>query len=164
MYRLVSGLVTTAALLCAHSVGAAPKADLWERWSAHDASAVQRVDHDLWSGFLKQYLTPDRDGLNRVDYAKVRSTDRRKLQQYLDYLQTIQVSQFNRDEQFAYWVNLYNALTVHVVLERFPVQSIRDISGGLFSFGPWRKERVSVEGEALSLDDIEHRILSLLDD
>ncbi len=36
-----------------------------------------------------------------------------------------------------YWINLYNALTIKLVLDHYPVASIRDISPGLFSFGPW---------------------------
>ncbi len=58
-------------------------------------------------------------------------------------------------------MNLYNALTVRVVLDHYPVRSIRDIdiSPGLFADGPWGAKLVTVEGQALSLDDIEHRIL-----
>jgi hypothetical protein len=67
----------------------------------------------------------------------------------------------SRPAQFAYWVNLYNALTVRTVLERYPVASILDIklSAGPLSFGPWRAKLVEVAGIPLSLDDIEHRIL-----
>ncbi len=57
------------------------------------------------------------------------------------------------------WINLYNAKTLDVILEHYPVRSIRDIKlGGLFSSGPWKKELVEVGGKALSLDDIEHEI------
>jgi len=60
----------------------------------------------------------------------------------------------------AYWINLYNAVTVQLILDNPGVASIRDISGsGLFSAGPWDQKRISVEGQALSLNDIEHRIL-----
>jgi len=61
----------------------------------------------------------------------------------------------------AFWINLYNALTVELILDHYPVASILDISisPGLFSFGPWDKKLIEVEGEALSLNDIEHRIL-----
>ena len=58
-----------------------------------------------------------------------------------------------------YWINFYNALTVEVILENYPVESIRDIKSGLFSSGPWGAELVRVEGHDLSLDDIEHEIL-----
>ncbi len=71
------------------------------------------------------------------------------------------ISTYNRQEQKAFWINLYNALTVKVILDHYPVNSIRDIdiSPGWFSDGPWGAKLVIIEGEELSLDDIEHRIL-----
>ncbi|WP_146217139.1 DUF547 domain-containing protein [Falsiroseomonas bella] len=66
---------------------------------------------------------------------------------------------------FAHWANLYNALTLKVVLQRYPVRSIRDIRStgvGLDPrqfIGPWRTRLVTVEGRPLSLDDIEHEIM-----
>ncbi len=161
MGKVVNGLVTIGLMLCVVSATAAPKADLWELWAAHDAGATERLDHSAWSAFLRRNLVKDGAGLNRIDYAHVRRADKRELEQYIDALQDVRVSALNRDEQFAYWVNLYNALTVHVVLEHYPVDSILDISisPGVFAKGPWGKPLVTVEGEDLSLDDIEHRIL-----
>lgn len=71
------------------------------------------------------------------------------------------ISNYNRTEQKAYWINLYNALTVELIISRYPVASIRDIniSPGLFVRGPWGAKLLAIEGEKLSLDDIEHRIL-----
>ena len=71
------------------------------------------------------------------------------------------VSSLNRGEQLAYWINFYNALTVQVILDHYPTDSILDIkiSPGFFSIGPWDKKLVTVEGEELSLNDMEHRIL-----
>jgi hypothetical protein len=61
----------------------------------------------------------------------------------------------------AFWINLYNALTVQIVLAHYPVRSIRDIdlSRGLFADGPWDQKLIRVDGQPLSLNDIEHRIL-----
>ena len=75
--------------------------------------------------------------------------------------QAVAISIHNRAEQKAYWINVYNALTIDVILARFPVASIRDIniSPGFLARGPWGAKLFSVEGEKLSLDDIEHRIL-----
>ena len=70
-----------------------------------------------------------------------------------------------RAEAFAFWANLYNALTLKVVLERHPVRSIRDIRSSGVPFdpkgwiGPWRTRLVTVEGRRLSLDDIEHEVM-----
>jgi hypothetical protein len=96
---------------------------------------------------------------NRIDYGQVSDSSRASLQAYINGLAQIPISQFNRREQLAYWINLYNALTVKAVLDHYPVRSIRDIKSGLFSFGPWGKKLVMVEAERLTLDDIEHRIL-----
>ena len=71
----------------------------------------------------------------------------------------VKISGYNRAVQRAYWINLYNALTVREILRFFPVSSIRDISSGFFSFGPWNKKLIEIEGETLTLNDIEHRIL-----
>jgi len=140
---------------------AAPKAELWNRWQAHDAAANATLDHAPWDRLLTTYLVIGTDGINRFAYGRVTAADRQALEGYIDGLAGISVSRLNRGEQLAYWVNLYNALTVAVVLRHFPVESIRDIdiSPGFFADGPWGKKLVTVEGEPISLDDIEHRIL-----
>src|SRR5260370_23661258 len=58
-------------------------------------------------------------------------------------------------------MNLYEEMTVKIVLDHYPVKSIRDIaiSPGLFATGPWGRKLITIEGRAVSLDDIEHRIL-----
>ncbi|WP_119167831.1 DUF547 domain-containing protein [Algihabitans albus] len=154
---------------CAAAVGigtappaaAAPASDLWPRWLPHVSGADRQVDHAAWDALLARYARSDGDGIVRVAYAAVTAEDRGALRRYLDDLASEAVSQLDRPEQFAYWVNLYNALTVETVLAHYPVDSIRDIdiSPGLFSSGPWGAKLIEVEATALSLDDIEHRIL-----
>jgi hypothetical protein len=94
-------------------------------------------------------------------YGEVGDEGRGALQAYIAGLAALPISEYSRREQFPYWVNLYNALTVDVVLNHYPVATIMDIdiSSGWFSNGPWGKKLVEIDGEALSLDDIEHRIL-----
>lgn len=139
----------------------APDADLWERWQAHDPASTAVIDHSPWDGFLKRYVVADPEGANLVRYADVSTEDRLLLDNYIAGLAGLPVSRYGRDEQLAYWMNLYNALTVQVVLMHYPVDSIRDIdiSPGFFSNGPWGKKLVTIEGEQVSLNDIEHRIL-----
>ncbi len=148
-------------LLLALPAAAAPKAELWERWTAHDPASTASVDHSAWTAFLNTYLKVDPNGLNRLDYAGVSPADKQALDDYVALLAATPVSTLNRDVQYAYWLNFYNALTVQVVLDHMPVDSIFDIdiSPGLFARGPWGKKLVTVEGEELSLDDMEHRIL-----
>ncbi|MDX1656086.1 MAG: DUF547 domain-containing protein [Candidatus Competibacteraceae bacterium] len=139
---------------------AAPRAELWQRWTAHDPASTIAVDHGAWERFLERHLVV-REEVNLLDYAGVDPAGYRNLTGYLGYLAGVPVSHLSRDRQLAYWINLYNALTVKVVLDHYPVESIRDIdiSPGLFSDGPWGKKLIRVEGQSLSLDDIEHRIL-----
>jgi len=160
--RSIVGLLVLFACVLSPGVSqGAPKADLWPRWAAHDPASVVRVDHGAWDRFLKDHVVGSEDGVNRVDYAAVGASDTDALRAYLGMLSGIAVGTLNRGEQLAYWINLYNALTVRVILDHYPVSSIRkiNISPGFFSSGPWGKKLVTVEGEKLSLDDIEHRIL-----
>lgn len=139
----------------------APKAAQGERWEAFDPDSKIRVKHLVWARFLARYVELGPDGINRVAYHKVTEADRAMLENYLAALGQTSVKALNRDEQLAYWINFYNALTVKVVLDHYPVASIRDIdiSPGLFADGPWDAALVSVDGAALSLNDMEHRIL-----
>lgn len=151
----------TALLLFAGSALAAPASKLWEIWLKSDPNSTMQVDHASWTDFLQAYLVEGADGVSRVRYAQVSENDRQGLNLYLQRLEQTPVSRLNRTEQKAYWINLYNALTMKVVLDHFPVKSIRDIdiSPGLFSDGPWGRKLATVEGVGVSLDDIEHRIL-----
>jgi hypothetical protein len=141
---------------------AAPRAELVSKhWLANDPASTQQVDHEAWSRFLAAYLVPGGDGVNRFAYARAKASGRALLDAYVAALEAVPVSGLDRGEQRAYWINLYNALTTRIVLDHYPVQSIRDISlgPGLFDFGPWDAKIVTVEGERLSLNDIEHGIL-----
>lgn len=158
-------LALAAALLVWGMSSGADAVDPQPLWRAHQAGSTLTVDHSAWNALLKKYVVvrEPADGPNLVDYAALQASaaDRAKLDGYLERLADVEVGRLDRDEQFAYWANLYNALTVDLVAENYPVRSIRNIniSPGLFSTGPWGAELIEVEGRAVSLDDIEHRIL-----
>jgi len=139
----------------------APKAEHWAFWEAQDPESTQQIDHSAWNDFLARYIQPGEDGINRVRYSRVSDNDRQQLGSYIGSLEKLPVRQFNSQQQLAYWVNLYNALTVYVVLQHYPVNGIRDIdiSPGFFANGPWGKKLLTIEGQNVSLNDIEHRIL-----
>ncbi len=139
----------------------APSANLWPRWERNDPNSRESIDHTPWDNLLSRHVRTSDQGVNLVDYNGFSTGDRTMLADYITILSGVQISQFNRDQQLAYWVNLYNALTVRVVLDHYPVESIRDIdiSPGLFATGPWDKKLISIEGENLTLNDIEHRIM-----
>jgi hypothetical protein len=115
---------------------------------------------------LRRHVAAGADGITRVAYGRWRAhaEDRAALDQAIAAMSARRPSAMSRAEAYAFWANLYNAVTLKVVLDRYPVASIRDIKGSSWldprSYaGPWRDQRVTVEGRGLSLDDIEHAIM-----
>jgi len=139
----------------------APSADLWKVWTAHDEASTAQIDHAAWDRLLGAHVTRGADRIARFSYRRVGKAERAALDGYIARLQAVRVGGLSRAEQFAYWVNLYNALTVRLVLDHPEARSIRDIdiSPGLFADGPWDAKLAAVEGRAVTLNDIEHRIL-----
>ncbi|MEM9782461.1 MAG: DUF547 domain-containing protein [Pseudomonadota bacterium] len=117
------------------------------------------VDHAPWDAFLARYRSVDEAGIARLAYAEVTPADRAALDGYIARLAAVDPARLDRDTALAYWINLYNAVTVAIVLDAYPVGSIRDISDGPLPTGPWDRPVVSVAGRRLSLNDIEHRII-----
>ena len=160
--RLATALIALLMLSACASIErlAIPRASIGNSiWQQHAAGSATAVDHGVWDRFLRTYVRTDGAGVNRVAYARVTAADRAALRTYLARLSRVQVTGLNRREQLAYWINLYNAQTVAVVLEAYPVRSIREIKSGLVSIGPWDRKVVTVMGQRLSLNDIEHRIV-----
>lgn len=119
-----------------------------------------------FDALLARYVVASPDGVNRVDYRrwKAVSRDVANLDAYIQQLSVRTPSKMAREQAFAFWCNLYNAITLKVVLDRYPVASIRDIkSDGLFDpkayTGPWRTKRITIESRSYSLDDIENEVL-----
>ncbi len=117
-----------------------------------------------WGATLEKYGHAGDESMGNVnlfDYGALAASpdDMSKLAAYIDAMAARAPSTMERDEAIAYWGNLYNALTVQVVAQNWPVSSIRDIKSSVFSPGPWKLELVTVEGELLSLNNIEHDIL-----
>jgi len=115
---------------------------------------------NYWAFVLDRYVDQNSDGLTQFDYAKLKDTpsDMDGLGAYIDHMAAQKPSAFSRDDAMAYWANLYNALTIQVVAQNYPVESIRKIKSG-YRAGPWKRNLVIVEGNELSLDNIEHDIL-----
>lgn len=108
-----------------------------------------RVDHSSWNTLLKKHVSWD--GI--VNY-KGFITDRDTLQSYLDILKKNEPQQdWPVQELLAYYINLYNAHTVQLIVENYPVQSIKDINGA------WTKGIVTIGSRNLSLGGIENGIL-----
>jgi hypothetical protein len=155
-------LVTVLSLLSifSHMSLAAPDSSIQDFWSKSNESNTNIIEHKAWQAVLDIYLeNKHSSGINRFDYAAVNSEDRKKLDDYLQQMQQLDPRVFNRTEQKAYWINLYNALTVELILKSYPVKSITKLGNSLFSFGPWDDKVANIQGHELSLNDIEHGIL-----
>ena len=95
----------------------------------------------------------------RVDYKRL-ATNRGPLDQYLKKAASVDRSRFEKwgpAHQLSFFINLYNAATLALIIDHYPVKSIKDI-GGLFS-NPWKRRVVRLFGEKISLDHLEHEII-----
>jgi hypothetical protein len=134
---------------------------------ADGVAATAAMDHGAWDALLRRHVRRGTSPPTAIDYAGFTAADRAALARYLDDLQLRGPAGLDRAGHFAFWINLYNARTVALVLDRMPVASIRDINlgGGLRAAllgGPWQAKLMRVAGIDLSLDDVEHGILRRL--
>ena len=158
--RQLAGALISATLF-AVACGAPEPVEL-AGWDASDETSVERIDHGAWQEVLDGYVATDESGVNLVDYEGLAANadDTAKLNGYLEYLEGLDPRDYSRAEQMAYWINFYNALTVKVVLDAYPVETIRDIHEGLVPLtGPWEDVHARVAGEDLTLNHMEHGIL-----
>ena len=156
--RMLTGMSATATILLIGMrpvVAASPLRQLAPRGSGG-------MDHSAFNSLLAAHVRPDAEGYNRVDYRSFKASGQTALKSYVAALEAARPTTFSVAEAHAYWINLYNAKTLDVVLDRYPVTSIKKINlggGGLFGSGPWSKKLMSVEGVSLSLDDVEHAVV-----
>ena len=122
------------------------------------AATSALVDHSAFDKLLKKHVSAQ--GL--VDYKGFKA-DELAFNQYLAMLsKNPPAASTSKAEQMAYWINAYNAYTIRLILDHYPVQSIKDIGTKIqipFVTTPWAAKFFSIGGEKMSLDNIEHGIL-----
>ncbi len=122
------------------------------------AAAGPVVDHSSYDRLLKKYVTDK--GL--VNYKGFKA-DEKEFNQYLALLsKNPPAANWSKDEQMAYWINAYNAYTIRLILNYYPVKSIKYIGSSIqipFVTTPWAAKFFSIGGEKMSLDNIEHGTL-----
>jgi len=154
---MMNKLAVLSLALFSLPIYAAPEAKLWNYWQQSNENSNVVVSHQAWQEILTEHLSID--GQHHLfSYQTVSPQEQAKLDDYLNKLAQLDPRQLSKAEQYAYWVNLYNAITIDLILEEYPIRSITKL-GGLFSFGPWDEEVITINGKALTLNDIEHRIL-----
>ncbi len=136
-----------------------PDADLDPYWDTFDPLSVRSVDHGLWQMTLDDYLVEDDSGINLFDYEGVQGDADPRLDRYIESLKEIDPRSLSKSEQMSYWINLYNALTVQLVVRNYPIESITELGQSIIFTGPWDDDIVEISGKTLTLNDIEHRIL-----
>jgi hypothetical protein len=122
--------------------------------SADSLSTTAKTEtntHSAFDNLLKKYVSIQ----GKVNYQGFLK-DKTKLQAYLKSLESIKVSKLNKNEQLAFWINVYNASTIDQILRNYPIKSIKDIADGKV----WDKALpYKFNGKALTLNDIEHHKL-----
>ena len=108
-------------------------------------------------GSLQAALDAYVDGAGRVDYAAVKGAG--ALDGYLAGLATASIPS-GSNERAALWINAYNALTIDLIADSWPIASIRDLDGGKV----WDTRKFVVAGTTVTLNDIEHKTLRPMGD
>jgi len=125
------------------------------------AQTVQNTaSHAAFTNILQKYVSsPDGQGLTHFNYRglKANTADKAALDGYIKALEGVNPSTLSPNAAIAYYSNLYNAVTVQVVTDNYPLKSIRSL--GPLSSGPWKKKLFKINGAPSSLNDVEHKIL-----
>lgn len=122
-------------------------------------SPALAFDFSGWDSLLKKYVAPKTiDGvpLNAVDYKNLaKDPEYKKL---VNELEATSLSNLKTPkDKLVFWINTYNVMAAKMVLDHYPVKSIKD--AGSFFTGVWKKEVGTVAGKIRTLDEIEHKIL-----
>lgn len=111
--------------------------------------ASSAPSHDAFDALLREYVSSN----GKVNYTGIRANEK-KLDNYLNTLARQRPqSDWSREQRLAYWINAYNAFTIKLILNHYPVESIKDIDQ------PWDKKWIELQGKTLSLNEIEHDII-----
>ncbi|MEZ4803605.1 MAG: DUF547 domain-containing protein [Gelidibacter sp.] len=118
------------------------------------ANSAVNVDHSDWDKLLKKYVNDE----GFVDYKGFKNGDD-KLNAYITKLSKFEPNKdWSVQELLAYYINLYNAATIQLIVKNYPTKSIKDIKGA------WTKGFVKVGDKDLSLGAIENGVLRKMDE
>ncbi len=115
------------------------------------------IEHAIWDQLVKKHVTEE----GWVDYPGF-IRDSSELNEYLQLLESNHPNDHNwgREERLAYWINAYNAFTVKLIVDHYPVESIKDIRRGIpFINTVWDIKFIEIEEMVYDLNNIEHGII-----
>jgi len=128
------------------AVGLPPQVELQEAYA--DGKDGATVDHSTFGRLLKQHV----DDAGWIDYPGLREEEA-ALDEYLDVVANAPFDELGRDEKLALLINAYNAFTLKLILDHWPVESIRDIPADQ----RWDGRMWNVGGNEWTLNEIEHQ-------
>ena len=112
------------------------------------------IDHKIWNDLLEKHVS--QNGI--VNYKGFKK-DLPELKSYLELLsKNSPENTWNKNAILAYWINTYNAYTVKLIIDNYPIKSIKKINN------PWNKNFINIGNKTISLGEIEHKILRKLND
>ncbi len=112
------------------------------------------LSHQPWNTLLAKHVAAD----GTVNYKGFKQ-DRAQFRTYLKALeQNVPAKTASKADKLAYWMNVYNAFTVKLIIDKYPVKSIKDIPD------PWDLRFFKIGTKWYTLNDIEHRILRKMND
>lgn len=115
-------------------------------------------NHEPFTKLLGNHVTSD----GMVNY-KALKQEKSALDAYCKSLsENAPESSWTQEEKLSYWINVYNAFTLKLIVDNYPVKSIRDLHPTVKIPGVntvWHKEFFEIGGEPMSLDEVEHGIL-----
>lgn len=119
-------------------------------------SDTMAISHKTWTALLQKHVADD----GNVNY-KGFITDKQILTVYLNGLSDAAPgNHWTEAEQLAYWINVYNAFTIKLIIDNYPLESIKDISKGLPMINsPWDIKFFKIGGIPIDLNTVEHEIL-----
>jgi Protein of unknown function, DUF547 len=115
------------------------------------------INHAIFDSLLKKYVNDD-GYVNYKGFLK----DSVQFNSYLDLLSRNHPNEKNwgKEERLAYWINAYNAFTIKLICNNYPLKSIKDIKSGIpFVSDTWTISFIKIEGKTYNLNDIEHGII-----
>jgi len=117
------------------------------------ARGTMEPDYAPWGEILRDHYDPARG----MDYSGLIARDAGKLRKLRAAMSTVDVTALDRDAQLAFWINLYNVSVVGVIVDHYPVDSIRSISTDpIIRLNVFKKKRIPFHGGMISLNDIEN--------
>ena len=114
-------------------------------------TAILKANHATFDALLKKNVSSS----GKVNYKGVKSS-MPILEAYIKQLEgLVDQDEWTRNDKLAYWINLYNAATIRLIVSNYPLKSITDLHGGK----PWDQKVVKVGSKSYSLNDIENGVI-----